>query len=260
MPFILLFDFDFLLFDFYFDFKDFYDMNIPPHLLNDHYNDRYFDVVDALEEAKRIHVGNSRIIERLRAMPDGERRIRIGETGFGAGRLLVALMDSLEEGGVTGAAVDYDSVELHPITAERMGLILGGFRGRAGSHIDRLTGAYSRLDISNPGRHECVIDGSFGVVNLRIFIGEALGMAASLAERRDAWFLDGHSPKKNPDIWRAELLAAIGAKTAPGGTVTTFTVAGHVRRNLAAAGFSVEKVPGFGGKKEALLGILRGTC
>ena len=260
MPSILLFDF--LLFDFDFDFKDFNfnDMDIPPHLLNGHYGDRYFDVVDALEEAKRIHIGNSRVIERLAAMPDGQRRIRIGETGFGAGRLLVALMDSLGEGGVTGAAIDYDSVELHPITAERMGLILGGFRDRAGRHIDRLTDAYSRLDISEPGWHECAISGSFGVVNLRLFVGEALDMAASMVEPRDAWFLDGHSPKKNPDIWRGELLSAIGAKTAPGGTATTFTVAGHVRRNLAAAGFSVEKVPGFGGKKEALLGILRGSC
>jgi len=235
-------------------------MDIPSRLLNDHYGDRYFDVVDALEEAKRIHVGNSRIVERLSAMPGGGRVLRIGETGFGAGRLLVALMDALEAGGVSGAAIGYDSVELHPITAERMGLILDGFRNRAGRHIDKLTAAYSRLDISRPGWHNCVIEGGFGSISLRLFVGEALDMAASLTEPRDAWFLDGHAPKKNPDIWRAELLSAVGAKTAPGGTATTFTVAGHVRRGLAAAGFSVEKVPGFGGKKEALLGILRGTC
>jgi len=230
-------------------------MNIPSHLLNEHYDDRYFDVVNAIDEAKQIHIGNSRVVERLGLMADGDRRITIGEAGFGAGRLLVALMESLEEGGVAGAAIDYCSVELHPVTAGRMECILGGFRERAGRHIAGLVDVYSRIDVSGPGWHTGVIEGGFGAITLRLYIGEALDMVLSLGAPCGAWFLDGHSPKKNPDIWRAELLSAIGRKTAPGGTVTTFTVAGHVRRNLELAGFRVEKVPGCGGKKEALLGV-----
>jgi len=70
----------------------------------------------------------------------------------------------------------------------------------------------------------------------------------------DAWFLDGHGPKKNPDMWRRELLMAIGEKTVPGGTCATFTVAGAVRRGLVDAGFSIEQRPGFGGKKSVLKG------
>jgi tRNA U34 5-methylaminomethyl-2-thiouridine-forming methyltransferase MnmC len=62
-------------------------------------------------------------------------------------------------------------------------------------------------------------------------------------------------PKKNPDIWRPELLMAIGEKTASGGTCATFTVAGAVRRGLASAGFIVEQVPGFVGKKTVLKGV-----
>jgi hypothetical protein len=39
---------------------------------------------------------------------------------------------------------------------------------------------------------------------------------------------------------------------APGARAATFTVAGAVRRGLAAAGFQVDKRPGFGRKKERL--------
>jgi tRNA 5-methylaminomethyl-2-thiouridine biosynthesis bifunctional protein len=70
-----------------------------------------------------------------------------------------------------------------------------------------------------------------------------------------AWFLDGHGPKKNPSIWRPELLLAIGEKTETGGACATYTVAGEVRRGLIAAGFSVEQRPGFGGKKAVLKGV-----
>ena len=231
--------------------------NVPGHLLNERYDDRYFDVVDAIEEARHIHISGARIIERLSAMPDGARRLRIGETGFGAGRLLAALTGSLEEGGVTGATVDYSSVELYPVSAGRMERILESFRGRLGRHIAALTDAYARIDLSTPGWRCVSITGGYGVVNLSLYIGEAMEMVASLAEPCDAWFLDGHAPQKNPDIWRRELLAAIGAKTVTGGTVTSFTVAGDVKRALKAAGFAIEKLPGHGGKREVLRGILR---
>jgi tRNA 5-methylaminomethyl-2-thiouridine biosynthesis bifunctional protein len=232
-------------------------MNIPNILLNDRYNDRYFDVVDALSEAKQIHIGNARVIERINGGAAGgaqKKVFRIGETGFGAGRLLVALLDSLAAGSVRGAVIDYNTVEMYPVSVERMGRMLGIFEDRAAPHIRCVVDAYSRIDVTAPGFHTAAISGDYGVVNLNLYVGEAMEMAEALCAPCAAWFLDGHAPKKNPDIWRAELMSAIGAKTEMGGTATAFTVAGHVRRALSAAGFSVEKVEGCGGKKEALLG------
>ena len=234
-------------------------MDIPPHLLNEHYDDRYFDVLDAIDEARQIYIGNSSIAARLKSMPPNARRMAIGETGFGAGRLVVALMDALEDAGVEGAEIDYRSVELHPLPARRMEAILGEFRGRSDTtdrHINLVAAAYAGIDTSIPGWHGAQIAGGFGTVALNIYIGEALDMVAALPAPRDAWFLDGHSPKKNPQMWRAELMWAVGGATKAGGTVTTFTVAGQVRRNLEAACFSIEKVPGRGVKKEALYGIM----
>ena len=44
----------------------------------------------------------------------GRKEFRIGETGFGAGRVVIALMDFLDNCGITDIAITYNSVELHP--------------------------------------------------------------------------------------------------------------------------------------------------
>jgi tRNA U34 5-methylaminomethyl-2-thiouridine-forming methyltransferase MnmC len=228
-------------------------VQVPPYLLNEHYDDRYFDVVNAIEEAKHIYFRGCTITD----VPAGQRRkeFRIGETGFGAGRLLIALMDFLEKSAVTGIDITYNSVELHPVTSERMASILGGFSTEAGQLIDMLVAAYRRVEISRPGWHRLQFTRPFGILTLNLWIGEALEMVRALTIPCDTWFLDGHGPKKNPAIWRHELLLAIGEKTVTGGTCATFTVAGAVRRGLAAAGFSLEQRPGFGGKKSVLWGV-----
>ncbi|MEN8262126.1 MAG: tRNA (5-methylaminomethyl-2-thiouridine)(34)-methyltransferase MnmD [Nitrospirota bacterium] len=230
-------------------------MHIPPYLVNEHYDDRYFDVVNAIEEAKHIYFRGAGIIDILSAAGQGRKEFRIGETGFGAGRLLIALMDFLDNCGITDIEITYNSVELHPVTFERMASILNGFRTEAGPLIDQLVRTYSSIDISKPGWHRIKLTRPFGIVSLNLWIGEALEMVHALTVPCDAWFLDGHGPKKNPAMWRHELLIAIGEKTVTGGTFATFTVAGAVRRGLIAAGFSVEQCPGIGVKKSALKGL-----
>jgi len=229
-------------------------MQIPPYLVNEHYDDRYFDVVNAVEEAKQVFFQGSGLPDIFSVMGRGE-EFRIGETGFGAGRVLIALLDFLDNCSLTDMVITYNSVELHPITSGRMASILGGFRPTVGPLIDLLVRAYSRLDIARPGWHQMQLTRPFGILTLNLWIGEALEMVHALAMPCDAWFLDGHGPKKNPCIWRPELLLAIGEKTKTGGTCATFTVAGAVRRGLSAAGFSVEQCPGYGGKKSVLRGM-----
>ena len=230
-------------------------MQIPPYLVNEHYDDRYFDVVNAIEEAKHVFFRGTGIMDILSAAGPGRKEFRIGETGFGAGRLLIALMDFLDNCGITDIAITYNSVELHPVTFERMASILEGFRTEAGPLIDLLVRTYSRVEISRPGWHQIQLTRPFGILTLNLWIGEAIEMVHALTIPCNAWFLDGHGPKKNPAIWRRELLIAIGEKTVTGGTCATYTVAGAVRRRLIAAGFSVEQRPGFGGKKAVLKGL-----
>ena len=53
-------------------------------------------------------------------------------------------------------------------------------------------------------------------------------------------------------MWTRELMEILAARSAPGAPVASFTVAGQVRRDLQAVGFTVERVPGFGRKRHRL--------
>ena len=72
----------------------------------------------------------------------------------------------------------------------------------------------------------------------------------------DAWYLDGFSPAKNPELWGEDLMAAVARHTRPDGTFATYTAAGHVRRALAQAGFTVTRAAGFGTKRHMSTGVL----
>ena len=75
-------------------------VQIPPYLVNEHYDDRYFDVVNAIEEAKHIFFQGSGIMDIFSATGPARKEFRIRETGFGAGRILIALMDFLDNCGI----------------------------------------------------------------------------------------------------------------------------------------------------------------
>lgn len=70
----------------------------------------------------------------------------------------------------------------------------------------------------------------------------------------DAWYLDGFSPARNPDMWSPDLMQQVYDHTVANGSFATYTAATQVRRNLEAAGFTVIKRRGCAGKREMLLG------
>jgi tRNA 5-methylaminomethyl-2-thiouridine biosynthesis bifunctional protein len=230
-------------------------MFIPENLINEHFDDRYFDVVNALDEARQIYFKNNNIFERIVKARELEMPFIIGELGFGAGRIVVSLMEFIGESGLKDVDIEYYSVELYPLSSERICSILDGFKSRVGREIKALVKEYEKIDRKVPGWHSMKIGQPFGSLKLKLWIGEALEMVSALEKPCDVWFLDGHGPKKNPSMWRPELLMAIGEKTKTGGSCSTFTVAVAVQKALKEAGFSVEKLPGCGGKKENLYAL-----
>lgn len=74
----------------------------------------------------------------------------------------------------------------------------------------------------------------------------------------DAWYLDGFSPAKNPEMWTQDLFNDLARLARPDATLSTFTCAGFVRRGLIAAGFAMKKVKGHGSKREMLAGVREG--
>jgi tRNA U34 5-methylaminomethyl-2-thiouridine-forming methyltransferase MnmC len=68
----------------------------------------------------------------------------------------------------------------------------------------------------------------------------------------DVLYFDAFAPTAQPELWSAELFKQLREMLAPGGILVTYCSKGIVRRNMQAAGFSVEKIPGPRGKREML--------
>lgn len=98
---------------------------------------------------------------------------------------------------------------------------------------------------------------SFVDATLHVIEGDARHTLPAWEGRADAWYLDGFSPAKNPELWGTDLMAEVARHTNPHGTAATYTAAGFVRRGLADAGFDVTRAPGYGRKRHMTRAALR---
>lgn len=184
----------------------------------------------------------------------GRRRFVVAELGFGTGLNILALAELWRRCRPPGGFLQVFSVEAHPLTAAEA--------ARALARWPEVADLAERLLAQWPGRARGVHRLEFTDLGLVVDVAiEEVGAAlAGWTGRADAWFLDGFSPALNPAMWRDDVLALVAARSAPGASLATFTVAGQVRRGLAAAGFTVERRPGFGRKRERLVARFPGQA
>ena len=203
---------------------------------SDLYGDPYFSLQDGLSETRHVFLAGNDLPARFRD------RFRIAETGFGTGLNLLAT--ALAWGAGQGR-LTFTSFEAFPMPARDMERALALFPETAPL-------APALLDCWSRGLRRFPL----GAVDVEVIVGDARTTLPAWRGQADAWFLDGFSPARNPDLWSPGILDAIARHTAPGGTFATYTAAGHVRRGLQAAGFQVERRPGHGTKRHMSAGRL----
>jgi tRNA U34 5-methylaminomethyl-2-thiouridine-forming methyltransferase MnmC len=202
------------------------------------FGDPYFSLDGGLAETRHVFLRGNRLSERFRP------GFRIGELGFGTGLNLFAALLAWQAAGVPGRLC-FTSFEAYPMTADQMSRALTAFpeaRAAAGPFLTAWATGATRIETAD--------------LQAEIILGDGRDTLATWDGRADAWFLDGFSPARNPELWDDALMQAVARHTAPGGTFATYTAAGHVRRALLQAGFEVERVPGYGRKRHMTLGRL----
>lgn len=206
------------------------------------YGDVYFSAGEGLAEARAVFLAGCG----LPAAWAGRGRFTVGELGWGTGLNMVALLDLWRAAGPTGGHLSMFSVEAHPMSAAEARRALAPW-----PEVGDIAG---RLIARWPGRARGFhrVDFPEFRATLDVAILEAGPALAGWNGVADAWFLDGFAPARNGAMWRAEVLDLVARRSAPGARAATFTVASQVRRDLAAAGFSVERRPGFGAKRHRL--------
>lgn len=193
------------------------------------FDDPYFSLENGLSETRHVFLAGNDLPARFR---DG---FHIAELGFGTGLNFLTAWAAWRDAGIAGR-LHFTSFEAFPMAPEDMATALAAFPS-----LGDLAGQLVRA--MEAGQF------AFEDVTLSIIEGDARETLPGWDGAADAWFLDGFSPAKNPELWEPELMAAAAAHTVPGGTAATYTAAGFVRRGLDAAGFAVERVPGFGRKR-----------
>lgn len=190
------------------------------------FDDPYFSLENGLDETRYVFLSGNCLPERFR---DG---FHVAELGFGTGLNFLA---TLAAWGDRPGRLHFTSFEAYPLDRAEMARALAAFPGLDAAPL---------LEVWEPGRVMQI-----GPASLRLVLGDARKTLPDWEGRADAWFLDGFSPAKNPELWEASLLNEVARHTAPGGTAATYSAAGPVRRALAEAGFTVERIPGFGRKR-----------
>ena len=201
------------------------------------FDDPYFSLENGLAETRHVFLSGNDLPDRFR---DG---FQIAELGFGTGLNLLTAWAAWERAGCSGR-LNFTSFEAFPMDAAQMARALQAFPEVAPWRDRFLTGwAGSGGYMSETLRFELIV-------------GDARKTLPEWEGQADAWFLDGFSPARNPELWGAKLLADVGRHTAPAGTLATYTAAGQVRRALQAAGFLITRVPGYGRKRHMTRGAL----
>ena len=70
----------------------------------------------------------------------------------------------------------------------------------------------------------------------------------------DLVYFDAFGPDKQPDLWQPDIFENIYSACKPRATFVTYSAKGLIRRQLAAAGFEMERLPGPPGKRQMLRG------
>ena len=215
------------------------------------FDDPYFSRDDGLAETAHVFLDGNQLPARFAALPSRTRFV-IAETGFGTGLNFLCAVRLFLDTAPTDATLHFISAEKHPLDRADLARALQGWPAfndlgaELAQHYPPLTAGFHRLWLYG------------GRVALTLLFGDATQRFQALDARVDAWFLDGFAPARNPGMWTDVLFAEIARLSAPGASVATFTAAGFVRRGLAAQGFTVKRVPGFGRKREMLAGHFAG--
>ncbi|CUH75503.1 tRNA (5-methylaminomethyl-2-thiouridine)(34)-methyltransferase MnmD [Tropicibacter naphthalenivorans] len=195
------------------------------------FDDPYYSLEHGLNETKHVFLTGNALPERF---SDG---FHIAELGFGTGLNLLAALQLWRTSGQQGR-LHFTTFEAFPLQGPEM--------IRAQAAFAEITDIAAELA---PFWQQGARQFTLPDLHFEMIQGDARETLPEWQGKADAWFLDGFSPAKNPELWSPELLHAVGQHTTPNGTAATYTAAGHVRRALADAGFDVTRIPGFGRKR-----------
>ena len=223
------------------------------------FDDVYFSNQNGLAESRYVFQAGNQLWERWLTFPHAT--FVIGETGFGTGLNFLAVTDLFRQFRQQYAQlplkrlffISFEKYPLEPTQLKRAHQAYPEFATLAAQlqqkWLEPIEGCY-RFHFA-----ETTLDIWFGDIRQQLpQLGDYMN------NKVDAWFLDGFSPAKNPDMWNNLVYQQLFRLTKAGGTLATFTAASAVRKGLESVGFDISKRKGYGNKREMLTGKKPTNC
>ena len=226
------------------------------------FGDVYFSHADGLAETRHVFLMHNQLPKRLSALAP-QQCFTIAELGFGTGLNLLATWQLWRQ--LRHTHPQLATARLHFITTEKFPIplsdltqiltLLGQRAPELIELIEPLLAAYPPL-IGGCHRLNFFDDN----VTVDMWFGDAAESLSKLAldsthqsvPHIDAWFLDGFAPSCNSTLWADSIFAQMQRLSRPYTTAATYSCAGIVKRGLKQHGFQIQKVKGFGRKREML--------
>ncbi|MCS7205686.1 MAG: tRNA (5-methylaminomethyl-2-thiouridine)(34)-methyltransferase MnmD [Leptospiraceae bacterium] len=213
------------------------------------YSERFQDIYfqeNGIEESEYVFIDGNNLKERFSQQQD----LSLCELGFGTGLNFLLTSKLFLETNKQGMLFYY-SIEKYPLSVSQIQKALSIFP-RIQNELQRL------VDLLKEIYYPTVEFQTFYFhprIRLTLMLGDVMEMLSSFSsETFDAWYLDGFSPKKNPEMWQEGIYYKMAKHSHHGSTFATFSCARVVKVGLQKAGFIYKKRKGFHHKREMLYG------
>ena len=221
------------------------------------FDDIFFSEGDPVAESQHVFIQGNRLEHRLANLADSP--FVIAECGFGFGLNFLVTSERFCELSPKKSRMHYISCEIHPVLAKDLLRFFKKLPVTLQPYANLLAEIYPQ---QGKGIHRLTFQHNTRHITLDLIYNHVLDAFNNLSfplPLVDAWYLDGHAPSKNKEMWDIVLCRTIAKLSNPGTTLSTYSVAGSVRKNLQEAGFKTEKVSGFARKRHMLTGYIEHT-
>ncbi|MBM9500336.1 bifunctional tRNA (5-methylaminomethyl-2-thiouridine)(34)-methyltransferase MnmD/FAD-dependent 5-carboxymethylaminomethyl-2-thiouridine(34) oxidoreductase MnmC [Leptospira sp. 201903071] len=219
--------------------------------VSEEFGDIYFSPENGMEETKHVFIEGNKLLQRWEEQIP-QKSFSILELGFGTGLNFLTTWKEYTK-HEDRFRLHYISIEKFPLNKEEISKALSVFPELQTTQEEFLNSYEDLIPGMNYFRFQN------GNVHLTLYLGNVEDALVEISGKVDAIFLDGFAPSKNPDMWEESVLIHLRRVCKKGTTFSTFTVARMVRDSLTSCGFVLEKRPGFGKKREMLVGNYSGN-
>ena len=195
-------------------------------------NESYHSKFGSAQESQHVFIEAGLVV-----MAEKKTSLVILEIGFGTGlNAFLTYLWSLQH----QVKIEYHAIEPYPLEKE----IYSALNYPAILHAEKQQDIFIQLHES--GWHAEIILN----VDFTLYKYESTLKDFDPQFNADVIYFDAFAPGVQPELWTEEVFVKMYGILKPDGILTTYCAKGEVKRNMKAAGFLVEALPGPKGKRE----------